>query len=138
MSNLCVHYKYTYLEAIKHESRVSLSPSFGVKPFCNHWWMILMKIPFDCYWILVGVKVYTLPGNKSILQEAWEFGIISKWKICCGWNNGKDFGNLKSSCVKTCNLIQKRESAIETVYLPPMFWQYIFSFKFDLLKIWKL
>ena len=42
---------------------------------------------------------------------------------------------LKSSCVKTCYLIQKLEPATETVYLPPMFWQQIFSFEFGLLKI---
>ena len=69
---------------------------------------------FDCYQILVAVKVYTLRGNKNIFQNVWKFGIIIKWKICCRWNNGKDFGNFEVFLWQDILFDTKLEPAIGT------------------------
>ena len=51
----------------------------------------------------------------------YKFGITGKWRICCVWNNGQDFDNLKNSCAKGCYMIQKLEPVIGRVYLPQCF-----------------
>ena len=40
---------------------------------------------------------YHRTGNKNIWPSVCKFEIIGKWKICCVWGNGQDFGKLKDS-----------------------------------------
>ena len=65
-----------------------------------------------------------------------KFLVISKWKLCCVWDNGKEFDNFWKGCLaKRCFLIQKFETIIGRVYLPLMF--SIITFFFHNLTCWR-
>ena len=117
---------------------------FNPEGFCYSYalpfslWVILVKIaclvPYTMFWktplvfsqsgtvikylVQIMFIYYRRSGNENICEGVHKCGIITNWKIYCVWYFGQD---LKSSCAKTCDLVQKLEHAIERVYLHQCF-----------------
>ena len=88
-------------------------------------------------WVILGIAInylvqlkfiyYHRSGNNNICQGVCKFGIICKWKICCIWDNGKDFGNLEESLCQGSLFDTKTWTCYWKGVFAPMLWQQIFS-----------